>query len=64
MLFFTGIRRSASEVLAVEQTATSAGGGLDANLDAVKALGRETAAALEAGDLDAVRRAAHRAMGA
>ena len=63
LLFYTGIRRAASDVLAVEQTADVGGGGLDANLDAVKALGRETTAALQAGDARPVRRAAHRAMG-
>ena len=47
LLFYTGIRRAASDVLAVEQTADVGGGGLDANLDAVKALGRETTAALQ-----------------
>jgi D-glycero-alpha-D-manno-heptose-7-phosphate kinase len=56
VLFYTGIRRSASEVLALE--ATSDGGGprdpadLEANLDAVKALGHQTAEALECGDLE------------
>lgn len=55
VLFYTGIRRSASEVLAVEAAADSRSGlatDLDANLDAVKALGHETARALERGDLD------------
>ncbi|HEU5306225.1 MAG TPA: galactokinase [Acidimicrobiia bacterium] len=55
LLFYTGIRRSASEVLALE-AATDGGGrdtaDLEANLDAVKALGLETAEALEHGDLD------------
>jgi D-glycero-alpha-D-manno-heptose-7-phosphate kinase len=52
VLFYTGIRRAASEVLAVEQSATGSPGDLDANLDAVKALGHQTAAALRVGDLD------------
>jgi D-glycero-alpha-D-manno-heptose-7-phosphate kinase len=54
LLFYTGIRRSASDVLAVETGANSSGsaGDLAANLDAVKALGRRTAATLERGDLD------------
>jgi D-glycero-alpha-D-manno-heptose-7-phosphate kinase len=60
LLFYTGIRRSASEVLAIETARGDSPSGsvgdlaanLDANLDAVKALGHETAKALEAGDLD------------
>jgi D-glycero-alpha-D-manno-heptose-7-phosphate kinase len=52
LLFYTGIRRAASDVLAVEQTADVGGGGLDANLNAVKALGWETTEALQAGALD------------
>ena len=52
LLFFTGVRRSASEVLAVER-APSAGIDLNQNLDAVQALGRETMATLVDGDLDA-----------
>jgi D-glycero-alpha-D-manno-heptose-7-phosphate kinase len=52
VLFYTGIRRSASEVLAdAAHGSGAAGGDLVANLDAVKALGRETAATLEKGDL-------------
>ena len=51
LLFYTGIRRDASEVLAIEQTAATArAGGLDANLDVVKELGRSTARALQQGD--------------
>lgn len=50
LLFWTGIRRSASEVLAVERD-PAATVDLDDNLDAVKALGRETHAALESADL-------------
>ena len=44
MLFYTGIRRSASDVLAIETAMASAGAPADltANLDAVKALGLET----------------------
>lgn len=51
LLFYTGIRRAASDVLAVEQDSTHLSSGLDDNLDAVKALGRETAVALQQGDL-------------
>jgi D-glycero-alpha-D-manno-heptose-7-phosphate kinase len=54
LLFYTGIRRSASDVLAIERGAsTGSERDLNANLDAVKALGRDTAAALERGDLAA-----------
>jgi D-glycero-alpha-D-manno-heptose-7-phosphate kinase len=53
MLFYTGIRRSASEVLAIETDGVgTAPDDLTANLDAVKALGRDTAQALERGDLE------------
>ena len=53
MLFYTGIRRSASEVLAIETDGVGrAPDDLTANLDAVKALGRDTAQALERGDLE------------
>jgi D-glycero-alpha-D-manno-heptose-7-phosphate kinase len=55
VLFYTGIRRSASEVLAVEASTGSSSpdaADLGANLDAVKALGRETADALARGDLE------------
>jgi D-glycero-alpha-D-manno-heptose-7-phosphate kinase len=52
LLFYTGIRRGASDVLAVEHDVATAGArGLAANLDAVKALGRETTQVLERGDL-------------
>lgn len=51
LLFYTGVRRSASEVLAVERDPAAAVD-LDENLDAVKALGHETHAALEADDLE------------
>ena len=51
LLFFTGVRRSASDILAVEQDPKSTQA-LGENLDAVKALGRESFDALEAGDLD------------
>jgi len=56
VLFYTGIRRSASDVLAIEtadagQSPRNASD-LEANLDAVKQLGHETAGALEVGDLD------------
>jgi D-glycero-alpha-D-manno-heptose-7-phosphate kinase len=56
LLFYTGIRRSASEVLALEAAtdgdAPRDPADLEANLDAVKALGYETAEALQRGDLD------------
>jgi D-glycero-alpha-D-manno-heptose-7-phosphate kinase len=51
LLFFTGVRRSASDILAVERGPESPAS-LDDNLDAVKALGRDSCAALEAGDLE------------
>jgi D-glycero-alpha-D-manno-heptose-7-phosphate kinase len=51
LLFYTGIRRAASDVLAVEQNAAGSAGSLDANLDAVKELGLDTAATLKRGDL-------------
>lgn len=51
LLFFTGLRRSASEVLAVEQASDSAVD-LVQNLDAVRDLGWETFETLVAGDLD------------
>jgi D-glycero-alpha-D-manno-heptose-7-phosphate kinase len=53
VLFYTGIRRSASEVLAIEAASAAPGdpAELEANLDAVRALGHETAEALEHGDL-------------
>ncbi len=53
LLFFTGIRRSASDVLAIEASPSNGSEeDLAANLDAVRELGRETARALECGDLD------------
>lgn len=52
LLFYTGVRRSASEELtALDQAAPD--GDVAKNLDAVKQLGRETYDALTAGDLDA-----------
>jgi D-glycero-alpha-D-manno-heptose-7-phosphate kinase len=52
LLFFTGIRRSASDVLAIEtSTANVSDHDLAANLDAVKSLGHDAALALEKGDL-------------
>jgi D-glycero-alpha-D-manno-heptose-7-phosphate kinase len=52
LLFYTGIRRSASDVLAIESgAATGSARDLSANLDAVKELGRATASALAVGDL-------------
>jgi D-glycero-alpha-D-manno-heptose-7-phosphate kinase len=50
LLFYTGIRRSASEVLAIESNSDD-GASLVENLDAVKALGRATADTLRDGDL-------------
>ena len=47
LLFYTGIRRSASEVLAIESTR---GVSLTDNLDAVKQMGKEAHAALESDD--------------
>jgi D-glycero-alpha-D-manno-heptose-7-phosphate kinase len=52
LLFFTGVRRSASDILAVER-APHATSSLDDNLDAVKELGRASHRALEQGDLAA-----------
>lgn len=52
LLFFTGVRRSASEALAFEQTtAARSGAMLSDNLDRVRAIGYETRAALERGDM-------------
>ena len=51
MLFFTGLRRSASAVLAEEQS-SGAQGTLDDNLDLVKELGYETRKVLEASKVD------------
>lgn len=50
LLFYTGVRRSASEVLAEERDRASGSDELAANLDEVRRLGWETKAALEAGD--------------
>jgi D-glycero-alpha-D-manno-heptose-7-phosphate kinase len=53
LLFFTGIRRSASHVLATEMNAADTMElDLAMNLDAVKALGRDAAHVLAKGDLD------------
>jgi D-glycero-alpha-D-manno-heptose-7-phosphate kinase len=53
LLFFTGIRRSASEVLAMKtSTANASDQDLAANLDAVKSLGHDAARALEKAKLD------------
>ena len=52
LLFYTGVRRPASEVLAHQQvTDEPSGASLEANLDAVRDLGYETHDALVAGDL-------------
>ena len=54
LLFYTGVRRSASDVLAVEQRRRSRRRATSSdNLDAVKALGRETSRRSKRGDLDA-----------
>jgi D-glycero-alpha-D-manno-heptose-7-phosphate kinase len=54
VLFYTGVRRPASEVLANEQTAGElAPAKLDDNFDAVRAIGYETMDALTTGDLGA-----------
>ncbi len=52
LLFFTGVRRPASEILAIEQASASASKiKLDENLDAVRAIGHETMDTLSRGDL-------------
>jgi D-glycero-alpha-D-manno-heptose-7-phosphate kinase len=52
LLFFTGVRRPASEVLALEQSgANGSVDKLESNLDAVRAIGYETMDALTRGDL-------------
>lgn len=52
LLFFTGIRRSASEVLAEQDAKSRSGdGGTARNLDRVRQIGRESFEALAAGDL-------------
>ncbi|HMF03348.1 MAG TPA: galactokinase [Acidimicrobiia bacterium] len=53
VLFYTGIRRPASDVLAVEQSQGEASTRLDDNLDAVRAIGYETMDALTTGELGA-----------
>jgi D-glycero-alpha-D-manno-heptose-7-phosphate kinase len=54
LLFFTGVRRSAAEALSFEQTTASRSGAtLSDNLDRVRAIGYETRAALERGDMAA-----------
>jgi D-glycero-alpha-D-manno-heptose-7-phosphate kinase len=54
LLFFTGVRRPASEVLAHEQSGTGRSPAkLDENLDAVRAIGHESLEALTKGDLAA-----------
>jgi D-glycero-alpha-D-manno-heptose-7-phosphate kinase len=53
LLFYTGVRRSASEVLAEERSTTAATSSrLDESLDKTRALGYETQAALLDDDLD------------
>lgn len=49
LLFYTGVKRSASDVLAIEQRP---GASINENLDAVRTSGRQSCEALEAGDLD------------
>lgn len=52
LLFFTGVRRSASEVLAEQQADRPAGtASLSDNLDRVRQIGYDTKDALESGDL-------------
>jgi D-glycero-alpha-D-manno-heptose-7-phosphate kinase len=52
LLFYTGVRRSASEVLAEQQAEKPSGSvKLSDNLDRVREIGYDTKAALEAGDL-------------
>ena len=54
LLFFTGVRRPAAEVLTLEQSGSAESRELlDRNLDAVRAIGYETMDALTRGDLDA-----------
>ena len=53
VLFYTGLRRPASEVLAVERSANQGSAALDENLDAVRAIGYETMDALTDGDVGA-----------
>lgn len=53
LLFYTGMRRSASEVLTEEQRSVTTGAtSLEQNLDLVKQIGFDTKKALEANDLD------------
>lgn len=55
LLFYTGIRRPASEVLSEEQSSRqSSPASVDDNLDAVRDIGYETMEALIAGDLEVV----------
>jgi D-glycero-alpha-D-manno-heptose-7-phosphate kinase len=49
LLFYTGVKRSAAEVLGIDQTS---GVDLTENLDAVRGIGRESFEALENSDLD------------
>jgi len=52
LLFYTGVRRSASDALAIEHSATTEAE-LEDNLDRVKQIGLDTREVLEAGDLHA-----------
>jgi D-glycero-alpha-D-manno-heptose-7-phosphate kinase len=52
LLFYTGVRRSASEVLWDQNPTVDSSADLRANLDHVKELGRETVDSLVGGDLD------------
>ena len=57
LLFYTGVKRPASEILAYDDTRARAGGGdLIDNLTEVRALGRHTCDVLVNGDLDAFGR--------
>lgn len=52
LLFFTGIRRSASDELATQGAGFQLDAATRSNLDAVKTLGRESLTALQHGDLE------------
>lgn len=59
LLFWTGIQRSASEVLGKQQTKIASDEDTVARMHRIKELGEETLAGLEAGDADAFGRALH-----
>ncbi len=65
LLFFTGYSRTASDILREQDVKSrESDGDMIANLHFVKELGRKSREALETGDLDAIRRADERALGA